>query len=279
MNCRLLPALPWLLVYVLAAGAAQGQIAPTATQIRLWEQEGNAVAPPERRFYSTRFDAGRSRYIGLEIAMDHAAAKASAMFPVECELLAGDGDKALRSQKVNVEVVTSAVASNGIALWGQSGDSGWAAGDYRVRCSGRGSLLREVPFEVAVNPPDASEIDLRVASIHLFPTSGALPARGQREYATRFNARKTSRIGVELEFTHSTPGRPLSIPVDCYFYPPSGHVMGPISFDYEPQADATHGYAALAMGWDSPGKWSDGYHTAVCNIRARPVAVERFSLD
>jgi hypothetical protein len=132
---------------------------------------------------------------------------------------------------------------------------------------------------MSINPPDASDIDLRVASIHLFPTSGALPARDQRQYATRFSGRKTSRIGVELEFTHAAADSAISIPVDCYYYPPNGRVMGPISFNYEPQAHATSGYAGLAMGWDKPGKWSDGYHTAVCYIRGRPVAVERFSID
>ena len=109
-------------------------------------------------------------------------------------------------------------------------------------------------------------------------TSGALPARDQRQYATRFSGRKTSRIGVELEFTHAAADSAISIPVDCYYYPPNGRVMGPIIFNYEPAAHATNGYAALAMGWDKPGKWSDGYHTAVCNIRGRPVAIERFSV-
>jgi hypothetical protein len=279
MNPRLLPAVPWLLSCALATGVAQAQITPTRTEIRLWEQEGNAVAPPERRFYSTRYDAVRSRYIGFEITMNHLPAKATGVFPVTCDLLAAGEDKALKSLSLEVEVVTGAVSSNGIGLLGPNGDSGWLPGNYRVRCSGRGSLLGEAPFEIAVNPPDATEIDLHVAAIHLFPVSGALPARGQREYATHFNAHKTSRIGVELEFAHSAPGRALSIPIDCYYYPPSGRVMGPISFSYEPQADATSGYAGLAMGWDSPGQWSDGYHTAVCNIRGRPVAIERFLVD
>lgn len=279
MNRRLLPALPCLLFCALATGAVQAQITPTATEIRLWEQEGNAVAPPERRFYSTRYDASRSRYIGFEITMNHPPAKATGNFPVACELLAAGDEKALKSLNLDVEVVTGAVSSNGIALLGPNGDSGWLPGNYRVRCSGRGNLLGEAPFAIAVNPPDAAEIGLHVAAIHLFPVSGALPARGQREYATHFNARKTSRIGIELEFTHSAPGSAMSIPLDCYYYPPSGRVMGPISFNYEPQADATSGYAGLAMGWDKPGKWSDGYHTVVCNIRGRPVAVERFLVD
>lgn len=276
MDRRLLPC---LLFCALAAGAAQAQITPTATEIRLWEQEGNAVAPSDRRFYSTRYDAGRSRYIGFEITMSHLPARATGIFPVECQLLGTADEKALKTLNLEVEVVTGAASSNGIALLAPNGDSGWLPGNYRIRCSGRGSLLGEAPFAIAVNPPDAAEIDLHVAAIHLFPVSGALPARGQREYATHFNARNTSRIGVELEFTHTAAGSATSIPVDCYYYPPSGRVMGPISFNYEPQADATGGYAALAMGWDKPGKWSDGYHTAVCNIRGRPVAVERFLVD
>ena len=279
MKCRLPPALPCLLCCMLGTGVAQAQIAPTATEIRLWGQESNAVPPPEWRLYATRFDAARSRYIGLEIIMDHPPAKASGVYPVECDLLAPEDRKVLKVSRLDVDVFTGATASNSIALWSPEGNSGWLPGDYQVRCSGRCSPLGEVSFEMASNTADASELDLHVTAIHLFPVGGALPAFGQRAYATRFKARTASRIGVELEFTHSAPGRAMSIPVDCYYYPPSGRVMGPISFNYEPQAESTKGNAALAMGWDKPGKWFDGYHTAVCNIRGRPVAVERFLVD
>ena len=278
MNSRLLQALPCLLACALAAGTAQAQIAPTRSEIRLWEQEGNVVIPIERRLYSTRFDAGRSRFIGMEIAISHAPANTSAIFPLDCELRA-PGDGRSSSQKLGIEVATGANESRGVTLWNRAGDPAWAPGNYLVHCSGRGSVLGEVPFEVAMNPPDASEVDLHVTQIHLFPASGPLPTRDQRDYMTRFPARKTSRIGVELEFAHSPPGGAVSIPVDCYYYPPGGQAMGPISFNYEPQANATSGNAGLAMGWDSPGRWSQGRYTAVCNIRGRPVAVERFTVD
>lgn len=278
MNNRLLQALPCLLACTLAAGTAQAQIAPTRSDIRLWEQEGNVVIPPERRLYSTRFDAGRSRVIGMEIVMSHAPANASAIFPVDCELRASKGAQS-GTQKLEIEVATGAAESRGVTLWNRAGDPAWAPANYVVHCSGRGSVLGEAPFEVAMNPPDAAEIDLHVTQIHLFPASGPLPARDQRDYMTRFPARKTSRIGVELEFTHAQPGGTMSIPIDCYYYPPSGQAMGPISFNYEPRADATSGNAGLAMGWDSTGRWSQGRYTAVCNIRGRPVAVERFTVD
>jgi hypothetical protein len=278
MNSQLLPALPCLLACALAAGAAQAQIAPTRFEIRLWEQEGNVVIPLERRLYSTRFDAGRSRIIGMEIVMSHAPAKATAILPVDCELRAPEGDRP-GSQNLEIKVATGAAESRGVAMWIRAGDPAWVPGDYRVHCNARGSVLGEVPFQMAMNPPDASEIDLHVKQMHLFPASGPLPARDQRDYMTRFPARKTSRIGVELEFTHAQPGGTMSIPIDCYYYPPSGQAMGPISFTYEPQADATSGNAGLAMGWDSPGRWSQGQYAAVCNIRGRPVAVERFTVD
>lgn len=278
MNFRPLPALPCLLACALAAGTAQAQITPTKSEIRLWEQEGNVVIPLERRLYSTRFDAGRSRFIGMEILLSHTPANATAIFPVDCELRAPEGGRS-STQKLEIEVTSGAADSRGIALWKRSGDLAWAAGNYLVHCSGRSVALSEAPFEMAVNPPDASEINLHVTQMHLFPATGPLPARDQRDYMTRFSVRKTSRVGVELEFTHSPPGGATSIPVDCYYYPPVGQAMGPISFSYESQADATRGNAGLAMGWDSPGRWSQGHYTAVCNIRGRPVAVERFTVE
>lgn len=211
MNCQLLPALSCLLACALAAGAAQAQIAPTRSEIRLWEQEGNVVIPPERRLYSTRFDAGRSRFIGMAIALSHAPANASAIFPVDCELRAPGGNRP-SSQKLHIEVATGSDESSGVALWKRAGNLAWAPGNYLVHCS------------------------------------GPLPSRDQRDYMTRFPARKTSRIGVALELTHSPPGGAVSIPVECYYYPPGGQAMGPINFNYEPQANATSGNAGLAMG-------------------------------
>ena len=278
MEFKRLHALACLLAFALSTSAAQAQIVPTRTEIRLWEQDTNAVIPFERRLYSIRFDAARSRFIGAEIALGHAPATASFSFPLDCELKAPAGQRSY-SLKLDLQVVTGAEESRALTSWSRDGDAPWVPGKYLVRCSDRGTVLGEGAFEMAVNPPDATEIDLRVTRIHLFPSSGALPAKGKRDYMTHFIARKMSRIGVELEFAHSQAGSAIAIPVDCYYYPPRGQPMGPISFTYEPQADATSGSTALAMGWDSPGHWSQGEYTAVCNIRGRPVAVERFAID
>jgi hypothetical protein len=279
MNFRKILTLTCLVAGNLGVGTAQAQIVPTRTDIRLWEQAGNVIAPLERRLHSTRFDVRRTRVIGVEITLRHAPARASAIFPVDCELQKPEGSAAPGSLRLEVPVATGADISDAAMLWTHGEANGWAPGSYLLRCSARHSVLGEVPFEVSNNPPDVVESELRVSQIRLFPATGALPARSERQYATRFDARKITRIGVELEFTHSPPGSPQSIPVDCYYYLPNGRPMGPISFSYEPEAGAVGGSAALAMGWDQPGKWFEGHYTAVCNIRGRPVAVERFAVD
>ena len=278
MEILRLRALCCLLAVAFPIGTAQAQFVPTRTEIRLWEQATNAVIAPERRLYSTRFDAGRSRLIGAEIALSHPPATASFSFPLDCELVAPEGQRSY-SVRLSVQVVTGAEESRALTSWSRDNDAAWVPGRYLVRCSDRGNVLGEAAFEMNLNPPDATEVDLHVTRIRLFPSGGALPAKNERDYLTRFAARKTSRIGVELEFAHSQAGGTIAIPVDCYYYTPRGQPMGPISFTYEPEAGATSGNAALAMGWDSPGRWSQGQYTAVCNIRGRPVAVERFAID
>jgi hypothetical protein len=261
------------------AGAAEAQVVPTESDIRLWEQEGSSVAPIERRLYTTYFDARRTRTIGVEVTLNHARATASAIFPVDCALQRPDDSSTHSTVRLEVRVVTGADVSNGVTLWNRGESASWAPGTYKVRCMGRGFLLGEISFEISMNPPDAADTDLRVAGLRLFAANGPLPPRAERAYATRFDARKTARIGVELEFVHSPPGRTLSIPVDCYYFSPSGKPMGPISFSYDAPPDSAGGDAALALGWERPGQWPQGHYTAVCNIRGRPVAVERFAVD
>ena len=278
MEFKRLQAHACFLACVLAGNAAQAQVVPTRAVIRLWEQATNGEIPPERRLYATRFDGSRTRFIGAEISLGFAPATALFSFPIDCELRAPEGQRSY-TLKLDIQVVTGSEESRTITSWSRDGDSAWVAGKYQIRCSDRGKELVETAFDVAANPPDASEIDLHVTGLLLFPTSGVLPAKGRRDYQARFAARKTTRIGVELHFTHAAANGGISIPVDCYYYTPRGQPMGPISFNYEPAANSTSGDAALALGWDSTGHWSQGAYTAVCNIRGRPVAVERFAID
>jgi hypothetical protein len=56
----------------LAAAAADPPALDAAT-IRLFEQPDAEILPVARRLYATRFDATRTRTLGVEIAVSHAA--------------------------------------------------------------------------------------------------------------------------------------------------------------------------------------------------------------
>ena len=131
MDFKRLHALACLLACALATGKAQAQFVPTLTEIRLWEQETNAVIPLERRLYAIRFDAGRSRFVGTEITLGHAAATASFSFPLDCELKAPEGERSY-SVRLEVQVVTGAEESRALTSWSRDGDAPWVPGKYQI---------------------------------------------------------------------------------------------------------------------------------------------------
>jgi hypothetical protein len=268
-------------VHVLAPAPSSAQLNLTGATVRLYEQDGGFVLDESRRMYTTRFDALATRYIGVEIALTHAAATAGAAgrVAVSCDEVTPDGRTITGMFKIPVDVQAGQTRSTGAnTLFGGGRDGRWLEGSYRVRCSWGSRALGETAFQMTVNPSDVAGADVHATAIRFFPTGAQLTGLADRTYSDRFSPEETTRIGVELSFAHPALGKALEVPVDCYYLMPNGRTMGPMSFPYKPAPDSTRGQAAMGIGWDQPKQWPGGNYTAVCRINGRPVAVARFAV-
>jgi len=264
----------------LAAGAAAADPpALGAVTIRLFEQADAEILAVARRLYSTRFDATRTRTLGVEIAASHAAPEFAAEVPVDCTMHKPDGSAHPPDRPLILAVAAGATYSSSAGLpWRAADAGGWQPGEYTIACRIAGQVVAESRIEIVQNEPDVAGTDIRVAAIRLFSVERALPAKDERRYASTLVAAETNHIGVELEFTHAPLGQAMRIPVECYYFWPDGQTSPAVMLNYEPQATWSGGYSAGAIGWDQPGHWLPGIYTVTCMIGGRPVIVDRFDL-
>ena len=262
------------------AAAAADPPAFAAVTIRLFEQADAEILPVSRRLYTTRFDATRTRTLGVEIAASHAAPESVAEIPVDCTMQRPDGSAYQADRPLILMVAAGAIHSDGAGLpWRVPDAGGWLPGEYTIQCRGGGQVLADARIEIVRNPPDVAGTDIRVAAIRVFPVERTLPAKDERRYAGTLVAARTNHIGVELEFTHAPLGQAMTIPVECYYFWPDGQTSPAVMLNYEPQATWSGGYSAGALGWDEPGHWLPGVYTVTCMIGGRPVIVDRFDLS
>jgi hypothetical protein len=269
---------PVLSVAILGMGEASAQLAPNEVALRFFEEGPGPVTPIARRMYATHFDATRTRYVGVEVQLDHAAPGVVVDYPVSCQYVNPDGS-AMGSIEIEFQIQPDWTSSINAHSYGWDDPGEWAPGTYRVVCSGGGRPLAEATFQMTSNPPDVAGIDVRVAGVRLFPSGAELTPIANRTYTTVFPAAQTARVGVELNFTHGPMGRAIEVPWECYYFMPDGQTMGPIAGTYAPEPDWNGGFSAESWGWDQPGQWSRGQYTAVCLIEGHPVAVERFEVN
>jgi hypothetical protein len=261
------------------AVAAADPPAVDAVTIRLFEQADAEILPVARRIYSTRFDATRTRTLGVEIAASHAAQESVAEIPVDCTMQKPDGSAYPPDRQLILAIAAGATHSSSAGLpWRAPDPKGWQPGEYEIQCRIDGQLVAESHMEIVQNEPDVAGTDIRVAAIRLFPVERLLPAKDERRYTSTLVAADTNHIGVELEFTHAPLGQAMRIPVECYYFWPDGQTSPAVMLSYEPQATWSGGYSAGAIGWDQPGHWLPGVYTVTCVIGGRPVIVDRFDL-
>jgi hypothetical protein len=271
-------ALLYVAVAILSVREASAQLAPTGATLRFFEEGPGTVTPQTRRMYATRFDASRSRFIGVEVSLTHPAPGVVVDYPVSCEYIKPDGSTT-GPIEIEFQVQPDWTSSIHASSWGWAEPGDWAAGTYRAVCSGGGRTLGEATFELMSTPSDVAGVDARVAAIRFFPSGPKVTPIANRQYATTFPAAQAARVGIELNFAHAPFGRAIEIPWSCYYFMPDGRTMGPMANNYAPQPDWNGGYSADAWGWDQPGQWPRGHYTAVCMIYGRPVAVERFEVN
>jgi hypothetical protein len=247
--------------------------------MRLFEQADGPILPVARRIYTTRFDAIRARLLAVEITAAYPAPESSSTIPLACTLRKPDGSVVPSERPMDFQFFGGETESHAVnLLWGAAEDRDWQPGAYEVECTAEGKSIARASFEMARNPPDVADGEIRVMAMRVFPVAGMLPPRGARTYVSALPSDETTRIGIELEFSHAPLGHTVKVPVDCWFFWPDGQTSPPLVLNYEPQPTWAGGYSAGAMGWEQPGNWIKGVYTVSCAINGHPVAVDRFDI-
>ena len=248
--------------------------------LRFFEQADGPILPVERRVYTTRFDAVRTRRLGVEVAGLYAAPQAAATLALACILGKPDGTTAAAERSMDFRFYAGETGSSAAnLLWGAPDGEDWAPGRYQVECFADGVPVAKAGFEMSRNPPEVADGEIRVKALRIFPVEGSLPPIEARRYSDALFAASTTQIGVELEFAHAPLGHDARVPVDCWFFWPDGQTSPPVVLSYEPQPGWAGGYSAGAMGFPSAGRWIRGVYTVSCAIAGQPAAVERFEMD
>jgi hypothetical protein len=248
--------------------------------LRFFEQADGPILPVARRIFTTRFDATRTRRLGVELAATYAAPESPVTIPLACTLRKPDGSTAPAERPMDFQFFggkTGSASAN--LLWGVADDRDWPPGSYEVECLAGDEPVARASFEMTRNPPEVADGEIRVKALRVFPVDGNLPPIDARTYVTTLPADLTTRIGIELEFAHAPLGHAVKVPVDCWFFWPDGQTSQPLVLRYEPQPAWAGGYSAGAMGWETPGNWMLGVYTVSCAIDGQPSAIERFDVE
>jgi hypothetical protein len=269
-----------LALVLLLPGLAQAAPAFEHAALRFFEQADGPILPVARRIYTTRFDATRTRRLGVEFVAGYAAPETAATVPLACTLTKPDGSTTPAERPMDFQFFAGKTGSQSASLlWGAADERDWPAGSYAVECRVDGEPVAKASFDVVRNPPEVADGEIRVKAIRIFAVEEQLPPIEERHYATGFAADRTRRIGVELEFSHAPLGRAARVPVDCWFFWPDGQTSPPLVLGYEPQPTWAGGYSAGAMGFAEPGGWTKGVYTVSCAIGGQPAAIERFDVE
>jgi hypothetical protein len=268
----------WLLVGALLPASLHAQsISQTKAEVRLFEQPGGGLLGAEKRVYTYYFNTLRTRYIGVEVALDYAAAASAFTLSIGCQMIRPDGSVADGIWKIPLRIAAGSTHAEGANYLFGGGRDGWQAGIHKVACSAS-RPTGETSFQMSPGPSLLADTEFRLKDVRFFPSGPKLPLPAERNYQDRFSSSEATRIGIELSFVHPGLSKSGEVPIDCYFMPSTGSVMGMLSFVYTLTPPATSGSGAIGIGWDQPGRWSKGEYLAICQIHGRPISVDHFTV-
>jgi hypothetical protein len=250
---------------------------PTEVTLRLYQQAGGSVLPEEQRVYTWYFNSLRTRFLGVEVTLEYAAASAALFLDITCKMTRPDGSVIDGIWHIGMRIPAGSTHAVGANTMFGAGKSGWQTGIHKVTCAGAGPL-GEVSFQMSPGPSLLADLELRLKEVRFFPTGPRINPIGQRSYQDQFSASEATRIGIELSFLHPGLTKGGAVPIDCYVLAGIGRILGVMNAVYEFESASTSGSVAVGLGWDQPGQWARGDYLTVCQMHGRPIAVERFSV-
>jgi hypothetical protein len=250
---------------------------PTEVTLRLYQQAGGSVLPEEQRVYTWYFNSLRTRFLGVEVTLEYAAASAALFLDITCKMTRPDGSVIDGIWHIGMRIPAGSTHAVGANTMFGAGKSGWQTGIHKVTCA-TAQPLGETSFQMSPGPSLLASTELRLQDVQFFPTGSKVTPLAERQYLDRFSSAEATRIGIELSFVHPGLTQAGEVPIDCYYLASTGRVLGILSLTYKLTPPATSGTAAIGLGWDQPGKWSKGTYLAICQMHGRPISVDRFTV-
>lgn len=245
------------------------------------------VPSNEDRDHATRFAAGASRYIYIQLDFEHGVSPREVRVPITCTITDAGG-AVLTTITATGRIQPEWTGSNWASGWGTEEGGSWDPGEYHADCSYGGKSIATGDFEVvgggAPPPPPVPagaerldpripELGGRVAAIRFFPDFvGPLTARPDRRYTNAFSASDLLYLGIELEIDYPAVEQPVTLEAACAITTADGEAFGSVELPINPEVGWTGSYTAGSFGWQEPGRWAAGTYRVACRINGRLVA-------
>jgi hypothetical protein len=237
-----------------------------------------------QRSYVTKLPAATSRYINVELSLDHPRAERPVPVPISCTIYKPDGGVyAIPTQ--NLRIPADRENSTYVLGWGANVPGTWPPAKYRVDCSYGGKLIGRDRFEVTGDPaltkgpPDIPSIGAHVVATKFFESAaGELPPDAQRIFADRFDSGAVRHINVELLTNHPATGRAVTVAVSCTFNKPDGSVLYVTHNNFNVPATYENTSFATGTGWEDPGHWGPGVYRVSCVHEGKTISQSSFEV-
>ena len=263
-------------------------------------EAGTPLTSPRDRQFAARFDSATARAIYVELALAYPPAPNATALKIECGFAAPGGAPA-GTAVIDVEVDAAWELSVHAGGAGGAAPGGWRAGAYQVACRFEGKViatggfevarpaaapvvaarpLRPPPKPVAAPPPAPASfggLRARVVNVRLYESGGGPVDPTKRVITTRFDARTTRFINLELDLEYAKAARNTSFELQCRFDGPDSTARTP-AIKGTVDAGWTGSYHTARSGSLERGTWPAGSYKATCREGAVIVATTEFSV-
>ena len=264
-------------------GGKNGSFPITERGMRFFEGGYGQTAESQRN-YAAKLPTASTRYVNVELSLEHARAERPIPLPVSCTFYKPDGGVyAIATQ--NLRIQSDRENSTYVLGWGSNVPGTWPPAKYRADCSYGGKLIGRDRFEITGNaaltkgPPDIPSLGAHVVAMKFFESAaGTLPPENQRIFAERFDAGTARHVNTEILTNHAATGRAVNMPMSCTYTKPDGSVLYVTQNRFNVPANYENTSFATGTGWPEPGHWQPGVYRVACVHDGRTISQGSFEI-
>jgi hypothetical protein len=263
--------------------AGRGSFPIVERKMRFFEG-GFRQTDVSQRSFAVKFPTAATRYINVELSLDHDRAERPVPLPISCTFYKPDGGVyAIATQNLRIEADRQ--NSTYVVGWGANVPGTWPPAKYRTDCRYGDKLIGRDRFEITgdasltIGPPDIQSLGAHVVGMKFFESgAGALPPETQRIFAERFDAGAARHINTEILTNHPATGRVVDLPVSCTYTKPDGSVLYVTQNTFNVPANYENTSFATGTGWEDAGHWLPGLYRVSCTGEGKTIGQGSFEV-